>query len=60
MKIGKRSTEVLCFGDECGRTYTGTVVYVHPEGRYYTVEFIFGRRRFRESFLSPERRGEEP
>lgn len=34
---------------------TGTVVYVHPEERFYVVEFTFpsrwGVRRFRESYL---------
>lgn len=39
---------------------TGTVVYVHPEERFYTVEFAFtsrwGVRRFRESYLT-ERTG---
>lgn len=30
----------------------GTVVYIHPEGRYHTVEFSFGYgRKARESFL---------
>ena len=29
----------------------GTVCYVHPKGRYYTVEFEFGDRRVRESYI---------
>lgn len=32
------------------RKTTGTVVYIHPEGRYYTVEFDLGFYKFRESF----------
>ena len=32
------------------RKATGTVVYIHPEGRYYTVEFNLGLYKFRESF----------
>lgn len=28
----------------------GTVVYVHPCGRYYTVEFDFGGKKLRESY----------
>ena len=32
------------------RKATGTVVYIHPEGRYYTVEFDLGFYKFRESF----------
>lgn len=29
---------------------TGTVVYIHPKGRYYTLEFTFSGGTFRESF----------
>lgn len=29
----------------------GRVVYIHPEGRFYTLEFIFARGSFRESYL---------
>ena len=29
---------------------TGTVVYIHPKGRYHTVEFILRGGRVRESF----------
>ncbi|MBR2943383.1 MAG: hypothetical protein IKB82_08295 [Clostridia bacterium] len=32
------------------RSMTGTVVYVHPKGRYHTVEFKFGEQAIRESF----------
>lgn len=32
------------------RKATGTVVYIHPEGRYYTVEFDLVLYKFRESF----------
>lgn len=28
----------------------GTVVYIHPRGRFYTLEFVFPRGTFRESF----------
>lgn len=28
----------------------GKIVYIHPQGRYHTVEFTAGGRRFRESF----------
>lgn len=41
--------------------YTATVVYIHPQRRFYTVEFTFGRgRRFRESFYFPDRAGGAP
>lgn len=29
----------------------GRVVYIHPDGRFYTLEFSFERGRFRESYL---------
>lgn len=29
---------------------TGTVVYIHPKGRFYTLEFTFPGGSFRESF----------
>jgi hypothetical protein len=29
---------------------TGRVIYIHPEGRYYTAEFRFEKGTFRESF----------
>ena len=29
---------------------TGTVVYIHPRGRFYTLEFKFPRGSFMESF----------
>lgn len=29
----------------------GTVVYVHPEYRYYTVEFPFENMKIKESFI---------
>ena len=41
------------------RTFPATVVYIHPLGRYYMVEFKFGGRTFRESrFFSEEERDE--
>ena len=59
MEVGEKKTESLFFGDAMvGRTYTGTVVYIHPAGRFYVVEFQFGDRAFRESFYFPERRGD--
>lgn len=38
VKVGDRRTEQpVTFGDM--RPYEGRVVYVHPSGRWYTVEF---------------------
>ena len=32
------------------REHVGTVVYIHPKGRFYTVEFEIGGEKFRESY----------
>lgn len=43
-----------------GEGYTATVVYIHPQRRFYSVEFVFARgRRFRESFYFPDRAGDD-
>lgn len=57
MKTGDRKTETLHFGDCDGRTFTGTVVWIHPQRRFYVVEFRFGGRTFREAFYFPGRGG---
>ncbi len=57
-KIKKRCqwTEVVSNqGSRGGNTKTheyaeGTVVYIHPKGRFYTLEFTFQAGTFRESF----------
>lgn len=54
MKIGDKVTERA---ETIAKTMTGVVVYIHPAGRYYTVEFQNGKDRFRESFMGPGRRG---
>ena len=46
-KAGSKSQPQM----ECRK---GTVVYVHPLGRYHTVEFGKGKKVFRESFLGVE------
>lgn len=62
-KVGDRVRRRIEYGMNGGPLLppeTGTVVYVHPEGRFYTVEFTFtgpwGVRRIRESYLA-ERTG---
>jgi hypothetical protein len=41
------------------RPIPGTVVFVHPTGRFYTLEFKFGKNIVRESFFSlPEQEQE--
>ena len=43
---------------------TGTVVYIHPKGRFYTLRFDFDTGSFRESFpirgRLPGMAGDEP
>lgn len=40
------------------RTYPGTVVYIHPQRRFFSVEFEMPRgRKCRESFYFPNRQG---
>lgn len=50
IEIGSTVTESI---SAVGEYMTGTVVYIHPELRYYTAEFhgMFGK--FRESFPYP-------
>lgn len=62
-KIGDTVKRRIAYGMNGGTMLppeTGTVVYIHPEGRFYTVEFTFpsrwGVRKFRESYLA-ERTG---
>lgn len=59
MKIGDRKTEQVHFGDSRPRTMTGTVVYIHPQRRFYTVEFKFTFGSLRESYFFPGRGGNE-
>lgn len=49
----------ICIGDTVSkriealnRSATGTVVYIHPLRRFYTVRFSFGKPAFLESFKS--------
>ena len=37
------------------KLWSGTVVYVHPLGRFHVVEFGEGRRAVRESFFGVEK-----
>lgn len=58
IKIGDRVKRVVDNGvtipGEKRVPLEGTVVYIHPKGRFYTVEFAFQRmwetRKFRQSY----------
>ena len=56
---------VPSYGSTCsgfvsdGQAFTATVVYIHPQRRFYTVEFDLPRgRKCRESYYFPDRAGE--
>ena len=67
VKVGDRVRRHVEYGMEGGTLLPaeeGTVVYVHPQGRFYTVEFEFTTRdgrveRFRESYF-PDRTAPDP
>ena len=49
----------ICIGDIVSKriealsgSTTGTVVYIHPQRRFYTARFSFGNAAFLESFKS--------
>lgn len=63
MNIGDTRTEApsfwTTFGHGLGDPRPCRVVYIHPQHRFYTVEFAFPltRERFRESYYFEDRRG---
>ena len=51
--LGDEITARINYGMEGGTLLPaekGRVVYIHPEGRFFTAEFTFARGSFRESF----------
>lgn len=53
LKLGDRMKARINYGGEGGSLLPmeeGTVVYIHPEGRFYTLEFKFPKGSFRESY----------
>ncbi len=58
MRVGDKVVRTpLTFGEcidgqkDARRSMTGRVVYIHPRGRYHTVEFALRGGTVRESFL---------
>lgn len=58
IKLGDRIKARINYGMEGGALLPkeeGVVVYIHPQGRFYTLEFTFpgpeGPQRFRESYI---------
>lgn len=64
-QVGDKVRRRISYGGNGGTILppeTGTVVYVHPEGRFYRVEYAFegrdGRvRKFCESYITEGREG---
>ena len=61
MQVGDRIKARITYGMEGGTllpSEEGTVVYIHPEGRFYTLQFTFPRGSFRESYWTcpPEKK----
>lgn len=49
--IGQKRLEKVHYANGYDRAlWPGEVVYVHPCGRFYTIEFEFGDKKFRESY----------
>lgn len=54
-----RSLSLGSDGKRSAQPVEGYVVYIHPEGRFYSVEFTFPAGKFRESFnFTPEEKEE--
>lgn len=60
MKIGdlvKRRPTLECEKNRSGKIppmMVGTVIYIHPAGRFHVVEFNFNNGKLRESFRNDE------
>lgn len=59
VQVGEMVTrQPISFSDSAAKNAAemrGRVVWVHPQGRYHTVEFGAGRTVVRESFLGAKR-----
>ena len=53
LHLGDILTAKICYGMEGGTLLPaeqGRVVYIHPQGRFFTLEFTFPKGTFRESY----------
>ena len=53
MKVGDKVTKIISratLHGEKEKEATGTVIYIHPKGRFYRVRFDFGAKSFVEAF----------
>ena len=55
-KVRKRLTGTLCEsnGRHSQPAVTGTVVWIHPQNRFYVAEFKLGHERIHECFEVPK------
>jgi len=60
MQVGDKSKESVRsdFGPDHGEHIYGTVVYIHPKRRFYTVEYDFHGQKYRESYPFQYRKGD--
>lgn len=54
MQIGEKVRKRMETGEPQGSMQNGTVVYIHPTGRLYAVEFIVHGVAIRQSFRADE------
>jgi len=60
-KVREKITSATATGmldPELTKKVTGTVVYIHPQKRFYTVRFDFPKGTIHESYYFPERIGD--
>ena len=58
VKLGDKICKKICidatYASENGRSYTGKVVYIHPEHRFYRLRFEIGGRVLHECYFFQE------
>lgn len=57
IKIGGKVIKPITIDKSTTRPLSGVIVYIHPEGRYYTAEFETDGGKLRESFPIPDGEG---
>lgn len=61
LALGDRASGWVNFGMAGGsRVLTGTVVYIHPEGRFFTLRFDFDKGSFCQCYMLRGRIGHGP
>lgn len=66
MEIGDKVRELITRSNAAAsvsgsdQRYTGTVIYIHPQGRFYTAEFELAMGKVRESYRFAPQETPEP